>query len=116
MYSQLCSGDNLLLGYRKAAKGKRGHPSAAAFEYRLEYNLLALQRELLERRYTPGEYHSFYIHDPKKRIISAAPFRDRVVHHALCSLIEPVFERSFIFDSSANRAGKGTHRAIDRAQ
>jgi retron-type reverse transcriptase len=88
----------------------------AAFEYKLEDNLLQLQRELKAQTYQPGEYHSFYIHDPKKRLISAAPFRDRVVHHALCNLIEPVFERSFIFDSYANRIGKGTHKAIDRAQ
>jgi RNA-directed DNA polymerase len=116
MYEHICSWDNLLLAYQRAAKGKRGHPNAAAFEYRLEDNLLKLQRELLEKTYTPGAYHSFYIHDPKKRLISAAPFRDRVIHHALCNLIEPVFERSFIFDSYANRVGKGTHRAIDRAQ
>jgi RNA-directed DNA polymerase len=68
------------------------------------------------RRYRPGPYDSFYIHDPKHRLISAAPFRDRVVHHALCNLMEPLFERSFIHDSYANRVGKGTHRALDRAQ
>ena len=84
--------DNLLLAYRKASRGKRGHPGVAAFEYRLEDNLLQLQRELQDQTYQPGAYHSFYIHDPKKRLISAAPFRDRVVHHALCNLIEPVFE------------------------
>jgi retron-type reverse transcriptase len=116
MYHQLCSWDNLLLAYHKAGKGKRGHPNAAEFEYRLEDNLLQLQRELKDRTYRPGKYHSFHIHDPKKRLISAAPFRDRVVHHALCNLIEPVFEKSFIFDSYANRIGKGTHKAIDRAQ
>ncbi|MEW6031220.1 MAG: RNA-dependent DNA polymerase, partial [Chloroflexota bacterium] len=116
MYQKLCSWDNLLLAYRKAGKGKRGHPNVAEFEYRLEDNLLQLQRELKEQTYQPGEYHSFYIHDPKKRLISAAPFRDRVVHHALCNLIEPIFEKSFIFDSYANRIGKGTHRALDRAQ
>jgi retron-type reverse transcriptase len=115
-FTQLTSWDNLLLAYRKASKGKRGHPNVAAFEYKLEDNLLQLQRELKAQTYQPGEYHSFYIHDPKKRLISAAPFRDRVVHHALCNLIEPVFERSFIFDSYANRIGKGTHKAIDRAQ
>ena len=108
--------DNLLLAYRKAAKGKRGHADVAEFEYRLEENLLQLQRELQDQTYQPGAYHSFYIHDPKKRLISAAPFRDRVVHHALCNLIEPIFEKSFIFDSYANRIGKGTHKAIDRAQ
>ncbi|MDL1920672.1 hypothetical protein FBQ83_15325 [Chloroflexi bacterium CFX5] len=108
--------DNLLLAYHKAAKGKRGHADVAEFEYRLEENLLQLQQELKEQTYQPGQYHSFYIHDPKKRLISAAPFRDRVVHHALCNLIEPIFEKSFISDSYANRVGKGTHKAIDRAQ
>ena len=116
MYQHLCSWDNLLLAYRKASKGKRGHSSVAAFEYRLEDNLLQLQAELLAQTYRPGAYTSFYIHDPKRRLISAAPFRDRVVHHALCNLIEPRFERSFITDSYANRIGKGTHRALARAQ
>ncbi len=59
---------------------------------------------------------SFYIHEPKRRLISAAPFKDRVAHHALCNVIEPLIERSFFFDSYANRVGKGTHRALDRAQ
>lgn len=71
---------------------------------------------LLAKSYQPGPYASFYIHEPKRRLISAAPFRDRVVHHALCNVIEPIFERSFIDDSYANRVGKGTHRALDRCQ
>lgn len=116
MYEKLCSWDNLLLAYRKAAKGKRGHPNVAEFEYRLEENLLEIQRDLRDQAYQPGPYASFHIHEPKRRLISAAPFRDRVVHHALCNLIEPLFERSFIFDSYANRLAKGTHRALDRAQ
>jgi retron-type reverse transcriptase len=115
-YEELCSWENLRLAHRKAAKGKRGKGPAAAFEYRLADNLLQLQSELQSRTYRPGAYHSFYIHEPKRRLISAAPFRDRVVHHALCNVIEPVFERSFIYDSYANRVGKGTHRALDRAQ
>ncbi|MEZ4679773.1 MAG: hypothetical protein R2932_36695 [Caldilineaceae bacterium] len=115
-YAQLYAWENLLLAYRQAAKGKRGHANVAAFEYQLEENLLALQVELQEQRYQPGPYTSFYIHEPKRRLISAAPFRDRVIHHALCNLIEPHFERSFIDDSYANRVGKGTHRALDRAQ
>jgi len=116
VYEQIYAWDNLLLAFRRAAKGKRGKPPAAAFEYRLEENLLQLQHELETQTYQPGIYHSFYIHEPKRRLISAAPFRDRVVHHCLCNLIEPLFERSFIFDSYANRVGKGTHRALDRAQ
>jgi hypothetical protein len=71
---------------------------------------------LLARRYAPGKYRSFLIHEPKKRKISAAPFRDRVVHHALCGVIEPLFERRFIPHSYANRRGKGTHRAVDQLQ
>ncbi|MBX3056934.1 MAG: hypothetical protein KF770_10720, partial [Anaerolineae bacterium] len=116
MFSALTTWDNLLLAYRKASRGKRSHPNVAAFEYHLEDNLWQLQAELQAQRYTPGSYHSFFIHDPKRRLISAAPFRDRVVHHALCNLLEPLFERSFIADSYANRLGKGTHRARARAQ
>jgi retron-type reverse transcriptase len=116
LFDQLCDWSNLLLAFGKAAKGKRSREPAAAYEYRLEDNLIALQDELRQKTYGPGAYNSFYIHDPKKRLISAAPFRDRVVHHALCNVIEPIFEKRFIHDSYANRKGKGTHRAIERAQ
>lgn len=116
MFDQLTSWPNLLLAYKKASAGKRGQANVAAFEYRLEGNLFRLQEELQQKTYRPGPYENFYIHEPKRRLISAAPFRDRVVHHALCNIIEPIFERSFIFDSYANRVGKGTHRALDRCQ
>jgi len=107
---------NLHAAFRRAAKGKRFRPEVAAFEFNLEPNLLALQQELKTDRYRPGEYRSFYIRDPKHRLISAAPFRDRVLHHALCAVTEPLLERTFIGDSFACRQGKGTHAAIDRAQ
>jgi len=84
----------------------------AAFEFHLERQLLRLQDELRQRTYTPGPYHSFTICEPKPRLISAAPFRDRVVHHALYRILEPVFEPAFIFDSFASRPGKGTHALI----
>jgi len=116
MFDRIYSWDNLLLAYGRASKGKRSQPNVAAFEHRLEDNLLRLQQELRDKSYRPGPYTSFYIHDPKRRLISAAPFRDRVVHHTLCNVIEPPFERSFIADSYANRVGKGTHRALDRCQ
>lgn len=73
-----------------------------------------LQNELLEKSYTPGRYRTFVVYERKPRLISAAPYRDRVVHHALCNVIEPIFERSFIYDSYACRKGKGTHKAVDR--
>jgi len=88
----------------------------AAFEFQLMDHLLQLREELMQGSYTPGPYTHFFIHEPKRRKISAATFRDRVVHHALCTIIEPRFERAFIPDSYANRIGKGTHRAIDRLQ
>lgn len=76
MYRELCAWDNLLLAYRRASKGKRGQPNVATFEHRLEDNLLDLQAELRSKTYRPGPYNSFYIHEPKRRLISAAPFRD----------------------------------------
>lgn len=116
LYSQITSFDNLYLAFKAARKGKRSRPDVAEFEFQLEENLLNLQTELQEETYRPGSYQNFQIFDPKPRLISAAPFRDRVVHHALCRVIEPLFERRFIHDSYACRKGKGTHAAIDRAQ
>lgn len=114
LYPQVHTWENLELAYRKARKGKRARDPVAAFEFDRERNLVELQEELRQKTYRPGPYHSFVIHEPKRRLISAAPFRDRVVHHALCNVIEPVFERRFISDSYANRVAKGTHRALDR--
>jgi len=116
VFASLYDWNNLWLAYRKAAKGKRGHPPAAQFEHRVADRLVQLQTELRDRTYRPGTYHHFYIHEPKRRKISAAPFRDRVVHHALCNLIEPVFDARFIPNSYANRVNKGTHAALDRLQ
>ncbi len=116
LYPEICHLTNLQRAYRAAAKGKRGKPSVAAFEFNLEENLLRLREELTAKSYAPGPYRHFTIHYPKHRKISAAPFRDRVVHHALVRQIEPIFERRFIHDSYACRVGKGTHRALDRCQ
>ena len=68
MYAQLCTWENLLLAYRRASKGKRGHPAVAAFEHRLEDNLLALQHALRTHTYRPGAYTHFIIHEPKRRL------------------------------------------------
>ncbi len=98
----------------KAALGKRGKPGTAAFMANLEKNVLRIERALLEGRWQSGGYTEIELHEPKRRIVSAAPFRDRVVHHALCTVVGPVFERGFIDDTFANRRGKGTHRAVAR--
>lgn len=115
-YTDIYRWDNLYAAWRQAARGKRSHGPAARFEYRLEDNLVRLQEELAAQTYRPGAYVHFYIHEPKRRLISAAPFRDRVVHHALCNIIEPAFESSFIAHSYANRIGKGTHACLDTCQ
>lgn len=101
LYERVSSFENLLLAAKRARKGKRYRDYAAKFCFNLEKNLLSLQKELLTKTYSPGSYREFYIQDPKKRLISAAPYRDRVIHHALCNVIEPLFEPSFIYDSYA---------------
>lgn len=115
-FRQLIDWPNLLLAWHKASRGKRSNAAVALFESRLEDELFSLQEELQQKTWRPGGYTCFYIHDPKRRLISAAPFADRVVHHALCNIIEPGFERCFIKESFANRIGKGNHRALDFAQ
>lgn len=98
---------------RNAARGKRRNPAVAAFLAHLEPACLTLERALQAQSWRPGSYTVIQIRDPKPRRISAAPFRDRVVHHALCAVIEPIFERGFIAHSYANRRGKGTHAGVE---
>ncbi len=116
LYPQICTFENLWYAFRSAARGKHGKTAVARFEFHLEERLLELEWELKARTYRPGPYRSFSIRDPKHRLISAAPFRDRVVHHALLRVIEPIFEATFIPASYANRIGRGTHAALDRAE
>ena len=117
LYPQIYSFANLYQAYRAARKGgKRKKVEVASFEFDLEPNLLALETELQEQTYQPGGYTNFYIYEPKRRLVSAAPFRDRVVHHALCRVIEPIWEARFIHTSFACRVGQGTHKALDQAQ
>ena len=115
LYPQIIAFENLLFAYQRARKGKKQTPAMRAFHFSLEDNLWELHDALKSGRYEPGAYRSFTISEPKRRKISAAPFRDRVVHHALCQVIQPLFERKFISHSYANRVGKGTHKAIDQA-
>jgi len=115
LYGQICSFENLVAAAYRARRGKRWRRDVAAFHFHQEAELHQLHQELLEKEYQPGEYRSFWIRDPKRRLISAAPYRDRIVHHALCGVIEPIFERGFIHASFANRTGKGTHKALDLA-
>ncbi len=116
LWPQVVSWDNLLLAYRKCRRRKRYKPAAARFDHAWETNLLQVQRDLIDGTYRPGAYRNFYVLEPKKRKISAASFHDRVVHHAVVNVLEPIYERRFLADSYACRKGRGTHRAVGRAQ
>ena len=112
LFPRITSFSNLLAAARMAQKGKRYRADVLAFNANLELELFRLQHELEHRTYAPGPYRRFHIRDPKPRIISAAPYRDRVVHHALCAVIGPPLERHFLATSYANRVGYGSHRAL----
>lgn len=116
LFEDICSFANLLQAAKRAEAGKRLQGCVGRFRTNLEAELLQLQRELTEQTYAPGPYREKIITRPKQRMISAAPFRDRVVHHALCGVVMPLFERKMVFDLYSNRVGKGTHAAIRRCQ
>ena len=116
LFPRIVGFGNLLEASHKAAMGKRERPNVMEFFCDLEGNVCRLQSELSVQEYKPGAYTSFMIYRPKPRIISAAPFRDRVVHHALINVLGSLLERAFVYDTYANRIGKGTHKAIRRFQ
>ncbi len=116
LWPEIMTFENLLLASRKAQLGKRFQPEVGHFNAGLERELVLLKQQLSTKTYRPGPYRAFYIQEPKPRMISAAPYRDRVVHHALCNIITPILDRCMIYDTYANRKGKGTHKAILRFQ
>ncbi|MDP1706799.1 MAG: reverse transcriptase [bacterium] len=116
LFNKIAAFQNFHSAYLAARRGKRFRCSILKFGSRLEENLFALRRELLDRTYRHGPYREFIVFDSKKRLIKAPPFRDRVVHHALCNFIEPILEKGFIYDSYACRKGKGVHMAIRRLE
>jgi len=116
MFEKICAFQNLYSAYSKARKAKRYRPYILEFNFNLEENLMNLQKDLLNLAYQPGPYRQFIVCDSKKRLIKAPEFRDRIIHHALCNIIESIFDRGFIFDSYACRKGKGTHAAILRLE
>lgn len=107
--------DHLLAMARVAARGKRRSPGVAEFMLDPLPKLVVLQRELADRTYVPGRARPFVIHEPKRRLVAALPFRDRVVQHLLIDASMPALERWFAPQSYACREGKGTHRALRRA-
>ncbi len=106
--------ENLHAAAWQVFRGKRARMGANRIFQNLEKHLFDLQDELKSGEYRTGAYRSFWIREPKPRLISAAPLRDRIVHHAVVQVIEPIFERRFIHHSYACRRGKGNHRAIEQ--
>lgn len=116
LWEGIIAWENLLKAARKAQRGKRDRGAVQAFNFFLEEELLILKEELNEGTYRPGAFQSHWISRPKPRMISVAPYRDRVVHHALMNVLEPILDRHFHPHSYACRKGKGTHAAADRLQ
>lgn len=114
LFEKICDYENLYEAYFNASAGKTKKEYVIEFEKGLENNLYALQWELFTHTYKPKPLTTFTIRDPKTRKISASHFRDRVVHHAICNVIAPIFESRFICDTFANRKGKGTLAALER--
>ena len=115
-YADVYAFPSLLAAFRRARRAKRGKGGEPAFYLHLEENLLRLSEQLRDRRFRPDPYRYFPLRTPKRRVVSEASFRDRIVHHSLVGALEPVFEEGFIDGSYACRKDKGTHLAIRHAQ
>ena len=116
LIAEIASMPNLYRAYEKASKGKRYSCGHLQFKQHLAANLRMLSAAIKNGSYRPSPSKVFFVHEPKKREISALPFSDRVVQHALCAVIEPLFERSFLPNSYACRRNKGSHIAAIDAQ
>ena len=114
LYDKVCDFENIKLAWKEARKRKTLKSYVIEFDKYFKENLLQLSVDLIFHSYRPLPLNSFVIRDPKTRKISVSDFRDRIVHHAICNIIEPLFDKCFIFDNYANRKGKGTLAAIKR--
>ena len=109
--------ENLYNAYLYTRKGKRDKKCVQIYSYNVLDNTLYLSEKLQNKTYQLGKYHEFYVYEPKKRLIKAPPFRDRVVQRCLCKqVLEPAIEKHLIYDTYACRRGKGTHAGLDRTE
>lgn len=116
LIEKIADPENLRLAFWKARKAKDWKKEVTLFRLTLDENLLLLRTEFLTGNVSVGKYHYFTIYDPKERIICAAPFKQRVMHHAIMNVCHSNFEKYQIFDSYACRVGKGTYAALERAE
>lgn len=115
-FEQIYSFENILNAAYQCRRGKTKANATLAFFNHLEENVIQIQNELMWGMYEMSPYHHFYVFEPKRRLISAPHFKDRVVHRAIYNIIEPLFDQQYIHDSYACRRNKGTHKGADRAQ
>lgn len=116
LFEQIIDYENLYTAFLNAIKGKRFRGEVLEFTNNLEENLITIQNELIHKTYQVGRYREFYVYEPKKRLIMALPFRDRVVQWAIYQIIEPLLNKQFIYDSYACRKDKGVQKAASRLQ
>ncbi len=116
LYESIMRYDNLRLAFEKARKGKRERPDVIEYARKLEFKIRKLQHELADREPDIGHYRFFTVRDPKIRRICAASFPERVLHHGVMNICEPVIDAYAIHDSYACRKGKGAQKGIKRAQ
>jgi len=116
LFGDIIASENLFAAWTTFKEDKRNKVDVAWFERHLEENIFALHRELKNRTYRHGPYEGFYIHDPKQRHIHKATVRDRILHHAVFSVVNPVFEETFVPTSFSCRVGLGTHKGVDAAE
>lgn len=114
LFEKLISIENLQDAYLKARKHKSNNPAVIKFEKHWQLHLANLHKELKTKTYQPAPLKTFILRDPKTRTICVSQFRDRIVHHALVNILQPIFEPRFIYDSYASRKNKGTHHALKR--
>lgn len=116
LYNSIADIENLRLAFWKAKRGKEAKLEVVNFSRDLDINLNRLRELLLEEKLALGDYHYFTIYDPKERVICAASFPERILHHAIMNVCHPVFEKFQIFESYATRPGKGQYAALERAK
>ena len=114
LYPRLCSYKNLELAFRKASRGKNKKYYVIEFKKNLNQNLIDIKRELELETYKPSKLTKFTIRDPKTRLIRKSIFKDRIIHHAIVNILEPIYEPRFISDNYANRLNKGTIPALKK--
>lgn len=114
LYHQIISIENLFQAWSEFRIGKKSKRDVQYFERNLEDNLFKLRAQLKTKSYRHSHYIAFNIYDPKFRHIHKASVLDRTVHHAIVSVIEPIFDKTFIYDSYSCRKDKGMHRAVQR--